>query len=118
MSTRNFRHVHYLWDDATAAALDPLAASFIDRICWAAIRRITNTGGGNTSAKLDELDPLSGAEDSGNSGSKARAAILARPEREFLISLYLDKLIVPCSRNLRARRIAARRRRPKTRWSR
>jgi len=49
------------WDDAVAARLDP-----VDRLVYRSNllggeTRITNTGGGNTSAKVVMPDPLGGA---------------------------------------------------------
>jgi rhamnulose-1-phosphate aldolase/alcohol dehydrogenase len=56
-----YRFVSALWDDAKAASLDP-----VDRLVYRSNllgtdQRITNTGGGNTSAKLPASDPLTGA---------------------------------------------------------
>jgi rhamnulose-1-phosphate aldolase/alcohol dehydrogenase len=58
MST--YRFVSALWDDAKAASLAP-----IDRLVYRSNllgrdQRITNTGGGNTSSKLPDTDPLTG----------------------------------------------------------
>jgi len=55
-----YRHVDFAWNDATAAALGP-----VDRLIYRSNllgrdQRITNTGGGNTSAKCSEPDPLTG----------------------------------------------------------
>ena len=55
----HFRHVSDLWDDA-AAALDPVGRLVYRSNLLGADRRITNTGGGNTSSKLTERDPLTG----------------------------------------------------------
>ncbi|MCF3650832.1 bifunctional rhamnulose-1-phosphate aldolase/short-chain dehydrogenase [Synoicihabitans lomoniglobus] len=60
MST--YQHVTFSWDDAKAASLDP-----VDRLVYRSNilgddQRITNTGGGNTSSKLIETDPISGEE--------------------------------------------------------
>ena len=54
------QYVRYLWDDATAAKLDPLARLVYRSNLLGSDQRITNTGGGNTSAKVSEKDPLSG----------------------------------------------------------
>ena len=56
----NYKFVNYLWDDATAPSLDP-----VDRLVYrsnllGSDQRITNTGGGNTSSKILERDPLTG----------------------------------------------------------
>ena len=56
-----FRHVHYRWDDATAAKLDPVGRLIYRSNVLGSDQRITNTGGGNTSAKITEKDPLTGA---------------------------------------------------------
>jgi rhamnulose-1-phosphate aldolase/alcohol dehydrogenase len=54
--------------------------------------RITNTGGGNTSAKLEEIDPLTGKPATilwvKGSGGDLRTA-----KRELFASLYQDKLL-------------------------
>jgi rhamnulose-1-phosphate aldolase/alcohol dehydrogenase len=54
------RHVQDLWDDTRAAALDPLGRLVYRSQLLGADPRITNTGGGNTSAKLRMPDPLTG----------------------------------------------------------
>jgi rhamnose utilization protein RhaD (predicted bifunctional aldolase and dehydrogenase) len=48
------------WDAAAADALDPVARLVYRSNLLGADARITNTGGGNTSAKLTEADPLTG----------------------------------------------------------
>jgi rhamnulose-1-phosphate aldolase/alcohol dehydrogenase len=55
-----YRFVNDLWDDARAGQLNP-----VDRLVYrsnllGSDGRITNTGGGNTSAKLTETDPRTG----------------------------------------------------------
>jgi rhamnulose-1-phosphate aldolase/alcohol dehydrogenase len=92
VTSPRFRHVQYLWDDATAAALDPLGRLVYRSNLLGRDPRITNTGGGNTSAKLDEIDPLSGAKVpvlwvKGSGGD------LRTSKKENFSSLYLDKLI-------------------------
>jgi hypothetical protein len=47
----SFRHVTYSWDDAKAAALDPVGRLIYRSNILGADQRITNTGGGNTSAR-------------------------------------------------------------------
>jgi rhamnose utilization protein RhaD (predicted bifunctional aldolase and dehydrogenase) len=59
-SDSSFRHVHYLWRDDEANRLRG-----VDRLVYRSNKlgedqRITNTGGGNTSSKLVEIDPLTG----------------------------------------------------------
>src|SRR5215831_3522383 len=57
---QRFKHVNYLWDDAQAATLDPVGRLIYRSNLLGADLRITNTGGGNTSSKTDEKDPLTG----------------------------------------------------------
>jgi len=54
------RFVDYLWDDAKANALDPVERLIYRSNLLGSDQRITNTGGGNTSAKLQQTDPLTG----------------------------------------------------------
>jgi rhamnulose-1-phosphate aldolase/alcohol dehydrogenase len=54
------RFVDYLWDDAKAAALDPVERLIYRSNLLGSDQRITNTGGGNTSSKLQQTDPLTG----------------------------------------------------------
>ena len=58
----DFRHVDYLWDDAHAATLEPVARLVYRSNLLGRDQRVTNTGGGNTSAKLAMPDPLTGEE--------------------------------------------------------
>ncbi len=55
-----YDHVRDLWDDAVANTLDPLARLVYRSNLLGSDQRITNTGGGNTSSKLSEIDPLTG----------------------------------------------------------
>lgn len=57
---QDFKHVNYNWDDAVASNLSPLESLVYRSNILGADQRITNTGGGNTSAKLIERDPLTG----------------------------------------------------------
>ena len=92
MESKTYRHVTYAWDDAVAAGLDPLGRLVYRSNLLGADGRITNTGGGNTSAKLTETDPLTGEPVSvlwvKGSGGDLRTA-----KRENFSSLYMDKLI-------------------------
>ncbi len=54
------KHVNYLWDEVKAARLSPAEQLVYRSNLLGADQRITNTGGGNTSAKLTERDPLTG----------------------------------------------------------
>ena len=59
-SSGSFRHVSYRWDETVAAKMDPVAALIYRSNQLGSDQRITNTGGGNTSAKIREKDPLTG----------------------------------------------------------
>ena len=50
------------WDAYYASKLDPVGKLIYRSNLLGSDQRITNTGGGNTSAKLQEIDPLSGEQ--------------------------------------------------------
>lgn len=87
-----FHHVRYAWDDQVAAGLDPVERLVYRSNLLGSDGRITNTGGGNTSSKFEERDPLSGHAVKvlwvKGSGGDLRTA-----RRENFSSLYLDRLI-------------------------
>lgn len=86
------KHVNHLWDDAVANSLTPAERLIYRSNCLGADQRITNTGGGNTSSKVMEVDPLSGEETDvlwvKGSGGDLRTSML-----ENFASLYMDKLL-------------------------
>jgi rhamnulose-1-phosphate aldolase/alcohol dehydrogenase len=83
--------VTYGWDDDHAAGLDPVNRLVYRSNLLGADGRITNTGGGNTSSKVPENDPLTGERVEvlwvKGSGGDLRTA-----RRENFSSLYMDKL--------------------------
>ena len=88
----DFKHVTYYWDDSHAASLDA-----VDRLVYrsnilGADQRITNTGGGNTSSKIMETDPLTGQQTE-VLWVKGSGGDLRTSKRENFSSLYQDKLI-------------------------
>ncbi len=88
----NYRHVNYLWDDAAASKLDP-----VDRLVYrsnllGSDQRITNTGGGNTSSKILEGDPLT-AEKVEVLWVKGSGGDLRTSKRDNFSSLYQQKLV-------------------------
>ena len=91
-SPTEFRHVKYLWDDVHAQSLDPLARLVYRSNILGADGRITNTGGGNTSSKLIERDPLSG-QDVLVMWVKGSGGDLRTAKRENFSSLYQQKLL-------------------------
>ena len=88
----NYSYVNYLWDDAYAATLDPVARLIYRSNLLGSDQRITNTGGGNTSAKLMEKDPLTGKQVE-VLWVKGSGGDLRTSKRENFSSLYQDKLI-------------------------
>lgn len=87
-----YQYVNDSWDDSVASKLDP-----VDRLVYrsnllGADQRITNTGGGNTSSKLMETDPLTG-EPVEVMWVKGSGGDLRTSKRENFSSLYQDKLI-------------------------
>ena len=91
--TRSTYHfVNYLWDDAKAASLDPVGRLIYRSNLLGSDQRITNTGGGNTSAKIIEKDPLTGASTE-VLWVKGSGGDLRTSTRENFSSLYQSKLI-------------------------
>lgn len=93
ITTQNFKHVSYLWDDAVASKLE---GNEVDLLIYrsnilGADLRITNYGGGNTSCKTYEADPLTNEQvevmwvkgSGGDIGTLTKAG---------LAGLYVDKL--------------------------
>ena len=80
------------WDEAVAAALDPVARLVYRSNLLGADARITNTGGGNTSSKVAATDPLTGNTVRvlwvKGSGGDLRTATRAN-----FASLYLDQVL-------------------------
>ncbi|HRE80419.1 MAG TPA: bifunctional rhamnulose-1-phosphate aldolase/short-chain dehydrogenase [Opitutaceae bacterium] len=88
---KTYSYVNYLWDDAKAASLDPVARLVYRSNLLGSDQRITNTGGGNTSSKLMEKDPLSGQQVE-VLWVKGSGGDLRTSTRENFSSLYQDKL--------------------------
>jgi rhamnulose-1-phosphate aldolase/alcohol dehydrogenase len=93
MSTEQttFQFVTYAWDSAFADHLDPVERLVYRSNILGADQRITNTGGGNTSAKLLETDPLTG-EAVEVLWVKGSGGDLRTAKRANFSSLYMDKL--------------------------
>lgn len=88
---KTYSYVNYLWDDAKAASLDPVGRLVYRSNLLGSDQRITNTGGGNTSSKLMEKDPLSG-QSVEVLWVKGSGGDLRTSTRENFSSLYQDKL--------------------------
>src|SRR5205085_8190966 len=88
---RAFKYVKYLWQDDVANQL-----SGLDRLVYRSNKlgedlTLTNTGGGNTSSKLLEKDPLTG-ELVEVLWLKGSGGDLRTAKRDGFASLYLDKV--------------------------
>lgn len=89
---RDFRHVENRWDDDVADDLDPVGRLVYRSNLLGADWRITNTGGGNTSSKLQEQDPITG-DDSEVLWVKGSGGDLRTAGRANFASLYQSKLM-------------------------
>ena len=87
-----FDYVHYAWDDAVAETLTPQERLVYRSNILGADQRVTNTGGGNTSAKLTERDPLT-TEEVEVMWVKGSGGDLRTSKLENFASLYMDKLL-------------------------
>ncbi|HLZ53281.1 MAG TPA: bifunctional rhamnulose-1-phosphate aldolase/short-chain dehydrogenase [Verrucomicrobiae bacterium] len=87
-----FHHVNDRWDDAVAAKLSPVELLVYRSNCLGADQRVTNTGGGNTSSKLVEKDPLTG-EPVEVLWVKGSGGDLRTARRENFSSLYQGRLL-------------------------
>src|SRR3981081_3977499 len=99
VNQKSFNYVTYLWDDKDADEL-----SGLDRLVYRSNQlgsdlTLTNTGGGNTSSKLTERDPLTGAEVE-VLWVKGSGGDLRTSRRDGFASLYLDKVRAMKSRYL------------------
>ncbi|KJD34761.1 short-chain dehydrogenase [Tamlana nanhaiensis] len=91
--TENFKYVDYLWDDKKAEALgDDQVALFLYRSnILGADLRITNYGGGNTSCKTIEKDPLTN-EDVEVMWVKGSGGDIGTLTRSGIAGLYTNRL--------------------------
>jgi rhamnulose-1-phosphate aldolase/alcohol dehydrogenase len=92
MDYQKYRYVNYLWDDAVASRLDAAGRLVYRSNILGSDQRITNTGGGNTSAKIFEEDPLTG-EKVEVLWVKGSGGDLRTSKRENFSSLYQTRLI-------------------------
>jgi rhamnulose-1-phosphate aldolase/alcohol dehydrogenase len=91
-SMATYQFVNFLWDDAKAASLDPVGRLVYRSNLLGSDQRITNTGGGNTSSKISEKDPLTG-QATEVLWVKGSGGDLRTSTRENFSSLYQQKLI-------------------------
>lgn len=95
---KTYKHVSYLWDESKAAALegDEVALLIYRSNLLGADLRLTNYGGGNTSCKVEALDPLTN-EPKEIMYVKGSGGDLGTLKKSGLAALYVDRL-----RSLRA----------------
>ena len=91
MSDSRLKHVQYLWKDEEVAKMSPS-----ERLVYRSNRlgddlTLTNTGGGNTSAKVVEKDPMTG-KDVEVLWIKGSGGDLRTAKKDGFASLYLDKV--------------------------
>ncbi|RXF67464.1 bifunctional aldolase/short-chain dehydrogenase [Arcticibacter tournemirensis] len=89
----DFKHVNYLWNDEDAARLegDEVALLIYRSNLLGADLRLTNYGGGNTSCKTIEKDPLTGAETE-VMWIKGSGGDIGTLKRSGLAGLYVERL--------------------------
>src|ERR1700754_1898904 len=94
VTTKQFKHVSYLWDEKAAAALagDEVALLIYRSNLLGADLRLTNYGGGNTSCKAMAKDPLTG-KSTEIMWVKGSGGDLGTLKRSGLAALYVDRLL-------------------------
>jgi rhamnulose-1-phosphate aldolase/alcohol dehydrogenase len=92
-ATINFKHVSYLWEEDKAAALagDEVALLIYRSNLLGADLRLTNYGGGNTSCKVESIDPLTGKLTE-VMWIKGSGGDLGSLKRTGLAALYVERL--------------------------
>ncbi|MEZ4956456.1 MAG: bifunctional aldolase/short-chain dehydrogenase [Saprospiraceae bacterium] len=93
MQVQTFKHVKYLWSETKAAELagDEVALFLYRSNILGADLRITNFGGGNTSCKTIETDPLTGKEVE-VMWVKGSGGDIGTLTRKGIAGLYTDRL--------------------------
>ncbi len=92
MSKEAYKFVNYLWKEEAVANLDPVERLVYRSNLLGSDVRITNTGGGNTSSKLIQPDPLTG-EQVDVLWVKGSGGDLRTATRPYFSSLYQSKLM-------------------------
>ncbi|CAM3848143.1 bifunctional aldolase/short-chain dehydrogenase [Aquirufa aurantiipilula] len=92
--SQNYQHVSYLWEDSKAASL---SGNEVDLFIYrsnilGADLRITNYGGGNTSVKIKDKDPLTGQETE-VMWIKGSGGDIGTLKKSGCAALYLDRLL-------------------------
>jgi rhamnulose-1-phosphate aldolase/alcohol dehydrogenase len=92
-NTTQFKYVSYLWDDEKAAVLagDEVALLIYRSNLLGTDLRLTNYGGGNTSCKVVDKDPLTG-QDVEVMWIKGSGGDIGTLKKSGLAALYVDRL--------------------------
>src|SRR5215475_8114214 len=91
-SSASLRYLSDKWDDVVASKLDePELLRYRSNLLGSDLR-ITNFGGGNTSSKIDQLDPVDG-QTKQILWVKGSGGDLGSIKRSGFATLYLDKLL-------------------------
>jgi rhamnulose-1-phosphate aldolase/alcohol dehydrogenase len=90
----SFKHASYLWDDAKATAMagDEVALFIYRSNLLGADLRLTNYGGGNTSVKITDKDPLTGNETK-VMWIKGSGGDIGTLKKSGCAALYMDRLL-------------------------
>ncbi len=90
---KNYKHVSYLWDNTKAAQIHDEVDLFIYRSnLLGADLRLTNYGGGNTSVKITDKDPLTG-KDVEVMWIKGSGGDIGTLTKSGCAALYMDRLL-------------------------
>ena len=90
---KTYKYVSYLWDDAKAAQINNEVDLFIYRSnLLGADLRLTNYGGGNTSVKIIDKDPLTG-NDAEVMWIKGSGGDIGTLTKSGCAALYMDRLL-------------------------
>ncbi len=93
MKVKTYKHVNYLWDEQQAKSLegDEVALLLYRSNLLGSDLRITNYGGGNTSCKLVDKDPLTG-EEVEVMWIKGSGGDIGTLKKSGLAALYVERL--------------------------
>ena len=92
MSNSKLHYLEEKWDEGVASKLDePELLRYRSNLLGSDLR-ITNFGGGNTSSKIEEIDPLDG-EKKTVLWVKGSGGDLGSIKRSGFATLYMDKLL-------------------------
>ena len=90
---KEYKHVNYLWDEQIAKSLegDEVGLLLYRSNLLGADLRITNYGGGNTSCKTEEINPLTGKSEE-VMWIKGSGGDIGTLKKSGLAALYVDRL--------------------------